>query len=135
MSAPPFAAMEEVVDTDSRTLVIRWLRPYPDAGQMTGNRDLPALPRHLLEASFQGGDLNAFANNAYWTRDYVGLGPYRLEQWEPGSFLVGAAFDQHVWGAPKMGRVKLAFIPDMNAAQANILAGEVHFVDSAITID
>jgi peptide/nickel transport system substrate-binding protein len=135
MTAPPFAAIEEVVATDSRTLMVRWRRPYPDAGQMTGNRDLPALPRHLLEASFQSGDLNAFANNAYWTREYVGLGPYRLEQWEPGSFLVGVAFDRHVWGAPKMSRVKLAFIPDMNAAQANILAGDVHFVDSAITID
>src|SRR5437763_1426367 len=31
---PPFNAIEEVVPTDPRTIVIRWRRPYPDADQL-----------------------------------------------------------------------------------------------------
>ena len=64
-------------------------------------------------------------NHPYWTREFIGLGPYRLSQWEPGAFLEGTAFEAHTWGRPKIDRVKLTFIADPNTALANLLAGEV----------
>src|SRR5205085_12131788 len=73
--------------------------------------------------------LEALANHPFWTREYVGLGPYRLDRWEAGSFLQGAAFDAHVWGRPKIGRIQLNFVPDANTALANVLSGDVQLTD------
>src|SRR5207244_9291888 len=57
--------------------------------------------------------------------------------WEPGSFVEGTAFDQHILGRPKIDRVRAEFIGDANTALAKTLAGEVHVVASGtfITID
>src|SRR5439155_26666125 len=60
-----------------------------------------------------------------------------MTHWEPGSFVEGTAFDQHILGRPKIDRVRAEFIGDANTALAKTLAGEVHVVASGtfITID
>ncbi len=123
----PFDGIDEVVASDPRTLVIRWKRLYPDAGHMAGrDRQLPALPRRLLQSTFETESADTFSNLPYWTRDYVGLGPYKLTRWEPGAFIEATAFDGHAGGRPKIDRVKITFIGDRNTALANALSGEVH---------
>jgi len=62
--------------------------------------------------------------NPFWTREYVGAGPYRLDQWEVGAFLEGVAFEGHIMGKPKITRIREMFIPDPNTAVANVLAGQ-----------
>ncbi|HEY3117062.1 MAG TPA: ABC transporter substrate-binding protein, partial [Chloroflexota bacterium] len=129
-------ALGEVVAPDEHTVVMRWKQPYPNADDLTGTDGFPPLPRQILEAPFQQLDSNAFINSAFWTREYVGLGPYRMEAWEPGSFFQGVAFDRHVLGRPKIGRLKVLFITDVNTALANLLAGEVDMVvDNAINLE
>jgi peptide/nickel transport system substrate-binding protein len=71
-----------------------------------------------------------FLNHPYWTNEYMGLGPYKLERWEPGAFIEASAFDRHALGAPKIQRVKLLFIPDDNGAMANLLSGEIDLFDN-----
>ncbi len=128
-------ALGEVAAPDDRTLVIHWRQPYPNADDLTGTDGLPPLPRQILEMPFQQLDSNAFANSAFWTREYVGLGPYHMETWEPGSYFQGVGFDQHVLGRPKINRIKVLFITDVNTALANLLAGEVDMVvDNAINL-
>lgn len=129
----PMAMIDEVVATDARTFVIRWSTLYPDAATLTErNAELAALPRHLLERSYLD-DPESFPTHAYWAREFVGLGPYRLERWEPGAFLEGAAFAGHVLGKPKIERIRVLFMPDSNAVLAAMLAGEVHLAaDSAL---
>ena len=135
-SSQSIGAIQEVTATDDRTLVIRWRRPYPDADTLPSADGLPALPRHILESSFQQASPDAFAKNAYWSREYIGLGSYRLEGWEPGSFLEASVFDQHALGRPRIGRVKVVFITNPNTGLANILAGELHFAtDSSIGLE
>jgi peptide/nickel transport system substrate-binding protein len=124
----PTNLIEEIQAPDPRTLVIRWRQPYPDAESLTDrDAELPPLPRHILEPAFQAapGAPDVFAHHPYWTSEYVGLGPYRLERWEPGAFIEGVAFDRHVLGRPKIPRIKIIFISDQNTAMANLLAGEV----------
>jgi peptide/nickel transport system substrate-binding protein len=84
------------------------------------------LPRHLLLEVFERGDAEAFASHPYWSRDYVGLGPYKLEHWEPGAYLDTVAFDQYVLGRPKIDRIRIMPIGDPNTVLARILAGELH---------
>ena len=133
-TSPPIGVMEEVLAPDPRTLVIRWRTPYPEAGALTdGTRTgFQALPRHLLQESFQELDPVAFAALPFWTTDYVGLGPYRIDRWEPGTFISARAFDGYVLGRPKIDRIELRFIPDPQTAVANLLSGEAHFVGDFI---
>jgi peptide/nickel transport system substrate-binding protein len=133
-TSPPIGMMEEVLAPDSRTLVIRWKQPYPDAVALTdGTRvGLQALPRHILAAPFQEMDPVAFTGLPFWTTEYVGLGPYSIDRWEPGAFISARAFDGYVLGRPKIDRIELRFIPDPQTAVANLLSGEAHFVGDFI---
>jgi peptide/nickel transport system substrate-binding protein len=136
-SSPPIGLMEEVLAPDDRTLVIRWKQTYPDAAVIADGRSIgfQALPRHILEQPYQDLDPVAFSGISFWTSEYVGLGPYRVERWEPGSFIQARAFDGYVLGRPKIDRIEVRFIPDPQTAVANLLAGEAHFVgDFIITV-
>lgn len=127
----PISEIEELTAPDAATVVIRWRRPYPDVDRMGSL--LPPLPRHILEESFRRGDLETFAKHPYWTTQYVGLGPWRLDRWEPGAFIEGSAFAGHVLGRPQIDRIRLTFNADSNAVLASVLAGESH-VTLAFTI-
>src|SRR5207244_306686 len=123
---PPFNAIENAEAPDSRTIIIHWKRAYPDAAHMTGrDRNFPALPRHLLQARFTSEPVDAFLALPYWSREFLGLGPYRVVSWEPGAFLEATAFDGHATGRPKIDRLKLLFISDAGTALANMLSGEM----------
>lgn len=128
--AAPFRFIEEVAARDPRTLVIRWRQPYPDVAFTGGlNLDFPLLPRHILADSFLPDQLDQFTAHPFWTREYVGLGPYRMSQWEPGAFIEGVAFDGHVLGRAKIAKVRLDFASDPRTVLARILAGEVQLTD------
>lgn len=130
----PYNLLESVEAPDDRTIVIRWKRPYPDAGILGAN--FPPLPAHILEEPHRHGPPEAFASHPYWTREFIGLGPYRVDRWEPGAFVDGLAFDRHVWGRPKIDRVHLVFISDPNTALANLLAGQLQLAaDDAIRFE
>ena len=126
----PIAFMEEVVAVDARTFLIRWKQIYADADQL--GTDFPPLPRHILEPDFAKLDPATFPTLAYWTTEYVGLGPYRLTRWEPGAFIEGDAFSGFVLGRPKIDRVRAQVIPDANTAVANVLSGAVQYVGQYI---
>jgi ABC-type transport system substrate-binding protein len=122
----PFNVLDDVSAPDDRTIVLRWKSLYPGAATMyEHNREFPALPRHLIEGSFQQMSPDAFLNLPYWTTEYVGLGPFHLDRWEMGQFLEASAFEQHVLGAPKISRLRIAFMADNNAVIASLLAGDI----------
>jgi peptide/nickel transport system substrate-binding protein len=128
--ASPFRDIEEVTAPDDRTVVIHWRHVYADAFFSSSlQTEFPALPRHLLDEYFHPEQLEPFVNHPFWTREYVGLGPYRLSQWEPGAFIEGVAFDRHVLGRPKIDRIRLDFASDARTVLARILSGEVQMTD------
>jgi peptide/nickel transport system substrate-binding protein len=119
--------MEQVSAPDSRTVLIRWRNPYADAGVLVAAQ-FQALPEHILGPPLEQLDAEAFASHPFWTSQYVGLGPYRLERWEPGTYIQGVAFDGHALGKPKIQHVVVRFTPDENTGLSNLLAGEVQLV-------
>lgn len=123
-SLAPFNAMEEVVPVDDRTILIRWRRSYPDADQLA-QYTFPALPRHILEQPFQEDLTDVFANHLFWTREFIGLGPFRMVRWEPGAFIEANVFEGHALGRPGIERLRITFINDANAAMANLLTGTI----------
>jgi peptide/nickel transport system substrate-binding protein len=140
-SSEPIPLMEEVTAPDPRTVVIHWRQPYPEAGVLEGVRasgntgpSFAPLPRHLLEAAYTS-ERSTFAALPFWTLEYVGAGPYQLEQWVPGTYVDGVAFARHALGRPQIDRVRLTFTADANAVLANLLAGVGHLpVDDALRI-
>jgi peptide/nickel transport system substrate-binding protein len=127
----PQDQIEAVLAPDPRTVVIRWRTPYADAGALV-DEELDALPQHILGSAFAAfeqdpGGRDTFLAQPYWTNEYVGAGPFRLERWEPGSQFLGAAFDGHALGRPKIDRVIIRIIGDENTVLTNVLSGNVDF--------
>lgn len=131
----PISEIEAVEAPDQSSLVIHWRRLYPGAGVLQSGGQLggfASLPRHILERAFHAGQWEAFDAHPFWTREFVGLGPYALQRWEPGSFIEGTAFAAHALGRPKIDRVRIVFTSDANAGLAAILAGETHLVTDGL---
>lgn len=126
----PLSPMAEVTAGDARTLIIRWRSLYADAAAL--DLGFQALPRHLLEQAFQDLDPQGIINHPFWSQEYVGLGPYRVEQWQPGTSIEGVAFDGHALGRPKIDRISVRFMSDANAVMASMMSGEAHFVSDFI---
>ncbi|HZT07587.1 MAG TPA: ABC transporter substrate-binding protein [Chloroflexota bacterium] len=123
---------DEVVAPDTQTVVIRWKRPY----MLAAAPDLLPFPRAMLQASLDQGDGDAFGNLAYWTTDYVGAGPFRVEHWERGAFIEGVAFDKFALGKPKIGRVRLTWNNDPNVTVTRLMAGDADVaLDGSLRFD
>lgn len=110
---------------DSGTLVVRWTQPYILANESGAQEGIvPAVPRHLMADAYARGDKQLFFNSPYWTRAFVGLGPYQLRDWALGSQMELAAFDGYFLGRPKIDRVIVKYFGDVNALVASLLAGD-----------
>ncbi len=134
-ASQPISLMDEVTAPDPQTLVIRWKALYADAGVLeasgvSNTPSFPPLPRHILEEPFRQANWDTFVALPFWSTEFVGLGPFKLDRWESGSFLEATAFDGHALGRPKIERIRLLFIPDFNTTFANMMAGEAH-----VTVD
>jgi peptide/nickel transport system substrate-binding protein len=138
--ATPQDKIEAVTAPDPRTVVITWRVLYPDAAALkTG--DLEPLPRHLLERPFAtyqqdpAAQHDAFANLPYWTTAYLGLGPFRLERWEPGASFEATAFDGHALGRARIDRLIVHFMTDDNTVFASMLAENLQLALRAIRFE
>jgi peptide/nickel transport system substrate-binding protein len=123
------ALVEEATAPDPTTLRIRWRQSYTDAVTPSF---LP-LPRHILESALEQGHAESFGSHPYWTTEYIGAGPYRLDRWAPGAFIEGSAFDGFALGRPRIERVRLTWSGDPNVTAVRLLAGDAHIaLDSAL---
>jgi peptide/nickel transport system substrate-binding protein len=134
-SRPGWARLVAEVQTpDPRTLVVLWREPSFLAGG-NGASDIPPMPAHLLADLYRSGDRQTFINSPYWTTEFVGLGPYKLAQWQRGAFIEGAAFDGFVLGRPKIDRIILSYVGDVNAIVAGVLSSDIEMVPMGARLD
>jgi peptide/nickel transport system substrate-binding protein len=122
-------ALSFIVDAtppDPSTIVVRWKQLYSFAN-VSGAMDAPtpALPRHLLPDLYSQPDKQELVNSPYWTREFVGLGPYRLGEWVQASQMELLAFDQYFLGRPKIDRVIVRYFGDANVVVAGLLSGDI----------
>ncbi len=121
----PQRLMEQVETPDPLTFVVRWSQSYPTADLLEA---FVPLPRHILEPLYAELRPDAWVTMPFWTRDYVGLGAFKLDSWDPGSAIEATAFDGYVYGRPKIDRLRIIFMQDTNAVAANLLSGAAHLV-------
>jgi peptide/nickel transport system substrate-binding protein len=120
--------IDGVLTPDPRTIVLQWRALNASGGSLTFG-DLDPLPMHVLDgpyAEYQEGRSSEerFLADPYWTSDFVGAGPYRLERWERGVQIEAAAFDGHALGRPKIDRLVIRIATDENTVLAAVLAGD-----------
>ncbi len=115
--------IDSIEPIDGQTVAIRWKSFFVGAGRLSTG-DLFLLPRHRLEESFVA-DRQAFVNSTYWSSAFIGVGPYRIVGWEPGSAVHIEAFDGFYGERPRIQTITFRSIPDISTGIANILAGEV----------
>ncbi|MPZ13873.1 MAG: hypothetical protein GEU73_05530 [Chloroflexi bacterium] len=133
----PIRFMSSVAAPDPRTVVIQWRQPWADAGILQGEQgggstttSFPPLPRHILEDAHlesTGTGEGFLPNNPFWNANFVGAGPYKLDSYNPGVSIEGLAFKAHILGRPRIDRVSIRAIADVNTALAATVAGEVDF--------
>jgi len=127
--------MERLETPDDRTLIIYWNRSNPRADRLFNNQ-LIALPRHLVEALIRAGDYDRFNNSPHWGREFVGTGPYKVLDFQPGVSAELQAFDDYFLGKPKIDRITLRIIPDNNVMLTNVMTGDVHVtLRSSLTLE
>jgi peptide/nickel transport system substrate-binding protein len=119
-----YQSLGTVEALDSRTVVARWTKPYIDADELFSPDLALPFPKHKLEQVYLN-DKEHFLDDVYWSAEFIGTGPYKVKEWEPGSHVVFDANDRYLAGRPKIDEVTVKFIPDPNTLAANILAGEV----------
>ena len=124
--------LSEVVALDDQTLVVRYPQPYANANLGVNT---PALPAHILRESYQRGDRQVFENHSYWTTEFIGLGPYRLGNWERSSFMEGLAFDKYYLERPKIDRIIIRYYGDVNSMIAALLAGDIDVLPAGAQLD
>ncbi len=119
--------------TDDHTFVVNW-KKVSIQGNTNSTEGIPAVPRHLLEETYRSADAVAFGGLSAWRNEFVGVGPYKMLKWEPGSEIQAVAWDKYFLGRPKIDRLILRWVTDINVLTANLLAGVVDIVPPGTTI-
>jgi peptide/nickel transport system substrate-binding protein len=130
VAVPGLTLIDGVDVRDAQTAVVKWQRPFIDADALfsAAARSLPTmwpLPRHLLEQPLQENKAG-FLGLPYWTGEFVGVGPFKMQEWVAGSHAVLNANVEYVLGRPKLDQIELRFFQDRGALKAALLAGAVH---------
>ncbi|MBM2812715.1 MAG: hypothetical protein HW416_3474 [Chloroflexi bacterium] len=126
MPRDPERFMDRIEGLDDKTAVIYWKQTYPWANELI-SRDLePLIPAHMMEQVFDERDTQAFLHHEFWKRDnWVGTGPYLMNEWVRGSFMDFRAWDGWFLGRPKIDQVLFRIIEDTNTVVANLFSGTV----------
>jgi len=109
---------------DDRTLIVTWSSPTRIALRAFTNTFWP-MPRHIIAPLYTPGNLDNLINSPYWTRDFVGVGAYRVQQWVEGSHVEFAANDRYILGRPKIDTVIWRLMTDSTTGLASVLADDL----------
>ncbi len=121
-NGPGHIELISAVETpDPMTVVVRWSSAYYDAAESSA---LDPLPKHLLD----GLDRSALMSSPLVGDQVVGLGPYRLVEWQRGSQMTFTRYDSYFRGRPTMDRVMVRFVADPTDQIAAITDGAADVV-------
>jgi peptide/nickel transport system substrate-binding protein len=119
--------MSEVTAPDAQTLVIRWRNIYIYANAIALDTLVP-LPRHKFAALYDSGDRQALYNTTAWYEEWVGLGPYKMREWQRASYIEADAYDSYFLGRPKIDRISIRFFGDTNTLVVSTMGGHVDVI-------
>lgn len=118
-TAYPYDAIDSIDTPNDQTVVIHFTDPFAPWLAMLWHGILPA---HVLQPVF---DAEGTIDNAAWNlAPTVGLGPYKFNKWESGSY-ANFVKNENYWGTPaKIDEIFFRFVPDNAAQVASLQAGD-----------
>jgi peptide/nickel transport system substrate-binding protein len=112
------------IDTpDDYTLVLEWSDTNPFAGAIFED-EIGPFASHIIGPLY-ASDKERLNNSPYWLTEFVGVGPFRLVEWQEGSHFTLRAYDGFYRGRAKVDTLTFRFIPNEQTVVANMLAGSV----------
>lgn len=117
------ARISQIETPDDLTLLISWKGLYPLADRISSH-DVGPYPAHLLRPIYES-DKMTLENHPFWRTEFVGVGPYRLHEWAPGSRVVLHRFEHYFGGRAKIDTILFKIITDEQTIMANMLSGGV----------
>ncbi len=124
---------------DARTVRLTYAAPFGPGISLLDI--LPILPKHKLEAALDAGTYAQAWTATTAPAELVGLGPFRLERYEPGQRLVFER-NPHYWrkaddgtALPYLDQVVLEIVPDQNAQTVRVQSGDVDLPQDALRPD
>jgi peptide/nickel transport system substrate-binding protein len=135
---PAYDLIDRVEATDPATITVSWKQPYINADRMfasgSGGFAQP-LPRHILQPALADNKA-AFFQLPYWNVEFISTGPFKIKDWQGGSYALLDAFDDYALGKPKLSQIEVRFIGDPSTLVANVLSGAVDLTFSrAVSIE
>jgi peptide/nickel transport system substrate-binding protein len=119
------------IDTpDDHTVVMHWRVSNNYAHAMTWS-DLMIYPDHVVRPLWESGDPDQILNAEQFRHGWIGLGPYRIERWNPDDSIVFKPFDDYFLGRPKIGTVVVHQIESNQAVLTRLLAGELQMTGAS----
>lgn len=118
-----YRLVEDVSATDDYTVVVRLSQPQASFPTLVGYL-ANILPEHLLK------DLTPeqLANPGEFLRNPIGTGPFKFDEYQPGSFVRLVRNDDYFAGAPYLDALVYRVVPDANAQLALLQSGELDLV-------
>jgi peptide/nickel transport system substrate-binding protein len=130
-----YRSVESLEAPDALTLTLKWKEPFIGADRLFGaERSSRPLPRHRLGDAHHNNKAS-FLDLPYWTQEYVGAGPYRIQEWVPGSTLALEAHAGYALGRPRIDEIEVRIVADANAIVASLLSGAFDFASSVASVD
>ncbi|MBM2810323.1 MAG: hypothetical protein HW416_1082 [Chloroflexi bacterium] len=107
---------------DPYSLRMTWPTTFFKALDMGADKLWP-FPKHILGEPLETiTDRDQFLAQPFFTTQYLGAGPFRVTDWGFGENQVLEAFDQYFMGRPKVDRVTLRTVNDVNTMLVNMRA-------------
>ena len=118
---PMFAPVTGVDTPDDHTAIINLSQPHPAILMAMSPGLLPIIPEHIFN---DGQDMPTHPRN---TEDFVGSGPYRLTEYEPGTLIRMERFDDFfVDGTPCLDEIVMEITPDPASIVLGLENGTTH---------
>jgi len=109
---------------DDYTLVMHWRIPNNFAHVVTLT-DLFIYPEHIVRPLWESGEGERMLTNDFFLHEFVGLGPYRIDRWNPDESIVFKPFEDFFLGRPKIGTVVMHQLENSQAILTRLLAGQL----------
>ena len=103
---PMYAPVTSVDTPDEHTAVINLSQPHPAILLAMSPGLLPIIPKHIFD---DGQDMKSHPRNS---EDFVGSGPFRLAEYEPGTIIRMERFDDFfIEGTPCLDEIVMEITP------------------------
>ncbi|WP_066386295.1 peptide-binding protein [Neobacillus mesonae] len=120
-----FETITKVEKVDDYTVKITLKEPYAPFLAFVGTSGI--LPKHIL------GDvpIQDLGKHEFNTKNPIGTGPFKFEEWKDGEYIKLAANDDYFLGKPKLDGIIDKIVPDSNALMAQMQTGEISLTSIA----